>query len=63
MRLRIFLAVVLLLAVAFGIRLAFVARDFDTVATAAAFEAARGDHSELRAFLRRMPKGGDLHTH
>jgi hypothetical protein len=63
LRRRILLAVVLLLAVAFGIRLAFIARDFDTVATAAAFEAARGDHTELRAFLRRMPKGGDLHTH
>jgi hypothetical protein len=62
-RLRILLAVLLLLAVAVGIRLAFVARDFDTVAAAAAFEAARADHTELRAFLRRMPKGGDLHTH
>ena len=63
MRRRILLAVLLLLAVAIGIRLAIVARDFDAVATAAAFEAARGDHTELRAFLRRMPKGGDLHTH
>ena len=63
MRLRIILAVVLLLALAVGIRLALAARDFHTVAAAAAFEAARGDHTELRAFLRRMPKGGDLHTH
>jgi adenosine deaminase len=51
------------LAIAVGIRLALIARDFDTVATAAAFEAARGDLTELRAFLHRMPKGGDLHTH
>jgi adenosine deaminase len=63
LRVRILLAVLLLLAVAVGIRLILVARDFDTVATAAAFEAARGDQTELRAFLRRMPKGGDLHTH
>jgi hypothetical protein len=26
-------------------------------------EATREDHTTLRAFLRRMPKGGDLHTH
>jgi hypothetical protein len=40
-----------------------VARDFDTVVAGASFEAARDNHTELRAFLRRMPKGGDLHTH
>ena len=40
-----------------------VARDFDTVVASARFEAARTNHTELRAFLRRMPKGGDLHTH
>jgi hypothetical protein len=39
------------------------ARDFDTVVAGASFEAARDNHTELRAFLRRMPKGGDLHTH
>src|SRR5262249_596842 len=31
--------------------------------TAAAFEATRDDRTALRAFLHRMPKGGDLHTH
>ena len=45
------------------VRFAMVARDFDTVVTAARFEAARADHTDLRAFLRRMPKGGDLHVH
>src|SRR5215472_4237248 len=33
------------------------------VITAAAFEAAREDRTASRAFLHRMPKGGDLHTH
>src|SRR5262249_6686004 len=33
------------------------------VITAAAFEATRDDRTALRAFLHRMPKGGDLHTH
>jgi hypothetical protein len=31
--------------------------------SSAAFDAARSDHTQLRAFLHRMPKGGDLHTH
>ena len=60
---RILLAVVLLAAVIVVVRLAMVAREFDTVVTAASFDAARDNHTELRAFLRRMPKGGDLHTH
>ncbi len=63
MRRRIVIAVILLIAAVVVIRVAMVARDFDTVVTAAAFEAARDDRTELRAFLRRMPKGGDLHTH
>jgi adenosine deaminase len=45
------------------LRLAVVAGEFDTVVTAARFEAARDDRTALRAFLHRMPKGGDLHTH
>jgi adenosine deaminase len=61
--LRMLWAAGLLAAIVIVVRLAFVARDFDTVATAAAFDAARSDHTELRAFLHRMPKGGDLHTH
>ena len=60
---RILLAVVLLAAVIVVVRLAMVAREFDTVVTAAGFDAARDNHTELRAFLHRMPKGGDLHTH
>ncbi|HET7536784.1 MAG TPA: hypothetical protein VFJ90_10035, partial [Candidatus Didemnitutus sp.] len=35
----------------------------DTIVAGARFEAVRDNHTELRAFLRRMPKGGDLHTH
>src|SRR5262245_9897516 len=31
--------------------------------TAARFEALRGNHTALRAFLSRMPKGADLHVH
>jgi adenosine deaminase len=63
LRRRILIAVILLLAVVIGLRVAWVGRDFDTVVAAASFEAARDNHTELRAFLRRMPKGGDLHTH
>jgi hypothetical protein len=44
-------------------RLILLAGEFDTVITAARFAAARDDHTTLRAFLYRMPKGGDLHTH
>jgi hypothetical protein len=44
-------------------RLIQLAGEFDTVVTAARFAAARDDHTTLRAFLYRMPKGGDLHTH
>jgi adenosine deaminase len=63
LRRRVLVAVILLLAAIIGLRVALVARDFDTVVAAAAFETARDNHTELRAFLRRMPKGGDLHTH
>ena len=63
MRSRIIVAVILLAAILVAIRVPMVARDFDTVVTAASFEAARADHTSLRAFLQRMPKGGDLHTH
>ena len=44
-------------------RVIVVARDFDTVVTADRFEAIRDDNTALRAFLARMPKGGDLHIH
>src|SRR5947209_20553447 len=35
----------------------------DTAVTAARFSAIRSDHTALRAFLQRMPKGADLHVH
>ena len=63
MRGRIVIAVILLAAALFALRLAIVARDFDAVVTAAAFDSARDNHTALRVFLNRMPKGGDLHTH
>jgi adenosine deaminase len=63
LRRRIVLAVIFLAAFIVLLRLAVVAGEFDTVITAAAFEAARDDRTALRAFLHRMPKGGDLHTH
>jgi adenosine deaminase len=63
MQRRIIVAVILLAAVLIGVRVAKVTRDFDTVITAASFAQARADRTTLRAFLQRMPKGGDLHTH
>ena len=63
MRRQIVLAVIFLAAFIVLLRLAVLAGEFDTVITAAAFEAARDDRTALRAFLHRMPKGGDLHTH
>src|SRR6185295_19271627 len=35
----------------------------DTMITAARFSGLRTDHTALRAFLRAMPKGADLHVH
>jgi adenosine deaminase len=63
LRHRIVLAVIFLAAFIVLLRLAVLAGEFDTVITAAAFEAARDDRTASRAFLHRMPKGGDLHTH
>ena len=63
MRRRIVLAVIFLAAFVLLLRIALLAGEFDTVITAANFETARDDHAALRAFLYRMPKGGDLHTH
>src|SRR5215203_6717148 len=56
-------AVILLAAAVLVVRMAVVARHFNTVVTDASFDAVRDNHTDLRAFLRRMPKGGDLHTH
>jgi adenosine deaminase len=63
LRRRIILAVILLAAFIVLLRVAVLAGEFDTVITAATFEAARENRTVLRAFLHRMPKGGDLHTH
>ena len=63
MRHRIVFAVIFLAAFIVLLRLAVLAGELDTVITAAAFEATRDDRTALRAFLHRMPKGGDLHTH
>src|SRR5262244_855742 len=63
LRRRIILAVILLAAFIVLLRVAVLAGEFDTVITAATFEAARENRTALRAFLHRMPKGGDLHTH
>ena len=60
---RVLFAVFLLAAIIVAVRVAVVAREFDTAVAGARFEAVRDNHTELRAFLRRMPKGGDLHTH
>jgi adenosine deaminase len=63
LRHRIVLAAVFLAAFIVLFRLAVLAGEFNTTIAAAVFEAARDDRTALRAFLHRMPKGGDLHTH
>lgn len=63
MRRRIWIGLVLAGAAVLGVRLAVVAGNLPAVATAARMEALREDQPQLRAFLGRMPKGGDLHTH
>jgi hypothetical protein len=63
LRRRVVFAVVFLAAFILLFRLILLASELDTVVTAARFAAARDDHTTLRAFLYRMPKGGDLHTH
>src|SRR5262249_59740854 len=62
LRRRIVLAVIFLAAFIVLLRLAVLAGEFNTVITPTVFEAARGERTTLRAFLPRMPKGGDLHT-
>jgi adenosine deaminase len=63
LRRRIVLAVILIAAAIVVARVVIVMRDFSAVITAEKFEQIRHDHTALRAFLRRMPKGGDLHVH
>jgi len=50
---------------AVAVLLAAVAPRFisDATVTAARFSGLRNDQTALRAFLQRMPKGGDLHVH
>ncbi|WP_051357026.1 adenosine deaminase family protein [Azorhizobium doebereinerae] len=62
-RRRIWIAVFLLVAAAFVARLVLATRDMPAALTAAQFETLRTDLPRMRAFLHRMPKGGDLHTH
>src|SRR5262249_24814942 len=56
------LAVIFLAAFIVLLRLAVLAGGFDTVITATVFGAARGDRTAPRAFLHRLPEGGELHT-
>ena len=63
MRLRVVFAVIFLAAFILLFRFVLLAGEFDTVVAAAKFESARDNFTTLRAFLYRMPKGGDLHTH
>jgi adenosine deaminase len=63
LRRRIVLAVILIAAAILVARFVIVVSDFSTIITAEKFEQIRDDHTTLRAFLRRMPKGGDLHVH
>src|SRR5262245_47226765 len=63
LRRRIIFAVIFLAVFVVLLRTVLLAGEFDTVITAAKFETARDDPTTLRAFLYRMPKGGDLHTH
>jgi len=52
-----------ILAAAVVFIVALIAFAGDTAVTAARFSAIRSDHTALRAFLQRMPKGADLHVH
>ncbi|MFG1290030.1 adenosine deaminase family protein [Xanthobacter versatilis] len=62
-RRRIWIVVLLAVAAVLLARLFVVARDLPGTITAAHFETLRADQPRMRAFLNRMPKGGDLHTH
>ncbi|QJP13576.1 adenosine deaminase [Starkeya sp. ORNL1] len=63
MRRRIWAALFLLAALALAWRMVAISGNLPEVVTAARFEELRADSPQLRAFLRRMPKGADLHTH
>lgn len=63
MRLRFSTACLLLLSIAASDRIQAQANPSAGTATERAFRAAKNDPAALRAFLQRMPKGGDLHIH
>lgn len=63
MRRRILIAAGLLLAALLVVRVVVVAQNLPEALTAAHFEALKPEPNRQRAFLHRMPKGGDLHTH
>lgn len=64
MRRRIWIAVLVVAALALAGRIAIVTQDLPQTVTAAHFERLRTkDLPRLRDFLHHMPKGGDLHTH
>jgi hypothetical protein len=54
---------VVVTALALPAAAAFLWVRWDGLVTAAKFHALRDDHTAMRAFLRRMPKGADLHVH
>jgi adenosine deaminase len=56
-------AVVIVLALLLAIGAAALVANLNVVVAEAAFAAARANQTELRNFLYRMPKGGDLHVH
>lgn len=62
-RRRILIAAIGLAAIFVVARGIIVAGDLPAAVTATHMEALRADLPRLRAFLHRMPKGGDLHTH
>ncbi|CAH1661605.1 adenosine deaminase family protein [Chelatococcus asaccharovorans] len=63
MRRYIWIVVLALAATGLFARLIVVLGNGNEVTTAAHFDDLQTDPSRMRAFLRRMPKGGDLHTH
>src|ERR1043166_4574935 len=52
-----------ILAAAVVFIVALIAFAGDTAVTAARFSAIRSDHTALRGFLQRLPKGAGLHVH
>ncbi|MEP9354696.1 adenosine deaminase [Xanthobacter sp. KR7-65] len=63
MRRRLIIVLCLAVVLVVAARLVMVTRDLPAQLTGAHFEGLRPEPNRLRAFLHRMPKGGDLHTH